>query len=100
VRCAASALAYLAVQQQRKRSQPKAFERTDTMTTSAAIRSEGGFFGQMAPLAANLCRAWASRRAFRQTCAKLGALSDRQLDDLGLTRDRINSTAAAAVSAR
>lgn len=65
------------------------------MITTAAVQSEDGFFGPMAPLKARLGRAFANRRAFRQTCAELRALSDRQLGDLGLTRDRIESAAAA-----
>lgn len=46
-------------------------------------------------------RAWreasARRAAYRRTCFELGGLTDRELDDLGLTRWEIDAVARRAV---
>lgn len=65
------------------------------MITSVAARSEDTF-GQPTLPRATLRGMLANRHAVRRTCAELGALSDRQLRDLGLTRERIKDAAAAA----
>ncbi len=44
-----------------------------------------------------LRRAWADYRAYRATLAELNTLTDRQLGDLGMTRDSLKGTVRRAV---
>lgn len=61
--------------------------RTDTNT------AETGFVAYVAGLRAAFAEARARRAAYRQTVLELGALSDRELADLGIYRSMIRQIA-------
>lgn len=48
-------------------------------------------------VSARLSQAWEKFQAYRTTLADLRALTDRQLGDVGLTRDTLKATAHRAV---
>jgi uncharacterized protein YjiS (DUF1127 family) len=75
------------------------------MTTAIAARSGAGFLlagaeRKTGTLAETLRRAWNDRRAYRATLAELKGLTDRQLDDAGVSRDALARIARAAVDGR
>lgn len=70
------------------------------MTNSMIASSNAGFFGSIerkAPLWSGIGRAWADFTTYRRTLAELRALTDKQLGDLGLSRDTLRTTAHTAV---
>ena len=71
------------------------------MTTATAARADAGIFtaGPERPLgiSTRLQHAWHRRRAYRRTLAELRGLTDRQLDDLGVSRPDLERFARQAV---
>lgn len=55
--------------------------------------AEGGIFARLNAGIAKLGLSLARRRLFRQTMRELGALSDRELSDLGISRTMVRSLA-------
>lgn len=64
--------------------------------THRPARAEGALWTRVAELRAGLAERVARYRLYRQTVTELGALSDRDLNDLGLHRGMIPSVARKA----
>ena len=62
------------------------------IATNAAVSASTPAMGYFEALVARF-QAW---RTYRRTVRELSALSDRELDDIGLTRSSINNYARAA----
>ncbi len=72
------------------------------MTTASAEQSIPGFLvadveRNAGTLTGSLRRAWSKFQAYRATLAELRDLTDRQLNDAGMSRDGIEPTAHRAV---
>lgn len=70
------------------------------MTIANAARSDASFFGSEPRIDAGssgLGRAWFEYRAYRQTLGALRDLTNKQLGDIGMTRDALKTAARAAV---
>lgn len=72
------------------------------MTTATAAKSPAGILvagveRNTGTARTSLRRAWADYRAYRATLGELESLTERQLDDLGLTRGDLRATARRAV---
>jgi uncharacterized protein YjiS (DUF1127 family) len=72
------------------------------MTTFTMNRAatESGLLTTLTQFWATLRENYARRRALNETRVALGALTDRELEDLGLTRFDIDRAAREAVNAR
>lgn len=67
------------------------------MAYVSGIRTvETGLFGRLADAATGLRANWQRYRVYRTTLRELGALSDRDLADLGIHRANIGAVAAEA----
>ena len=68
-----------------------------TITTHISEAPRAGFFGRIAAAFYRARMMQANRIIFRQTMRELGRLSDRELEDLGITPDMIEAVARKAV---
>jgi uncharacterized protein YjiS (DUF1127 family) len=71
----------------------------DTITATP-IRASENPFARIGAHARSLVDAWRRAAAYRNTYSQLSALSDRELDDLGLTRGELHRRAYDAVYLR
>ena len=83
----------MAQQTAQDHSGPQTKDKTMAYATEHSTHAHGALEGRTAGLVARLRDALARRKLYRQTIRELGALSNRELSDLGLHRSMIRRIA-------